>query len=287
MQQALAKHITIEPLELLEKVANANIYADPKHVHQIVINLMSNAVKYTPDGGSVRLEAQLVSDKVRIEVHDTGVGISEEKLKTLFQRFERGEDTYSRGQEGTGIGLNLTKSLIELNGGRIGVESVLNQGSCFWILLPLSMEAPSTAKSEVEARPTAVRLDGLSAVIVDDNVDTCEVLKHILHAAGADVRTAYSVRDGIALIDDNLPDIILTDLAIPGESGLQLIQHVRKEREQYGSVPIMVLSACAFERDQDAALDAGASVFIPKPFKPNEIIQTVRQLTLAMAMQGD
>ena len=287
MQQAMAKHITIEPLSLSEHVAKANIYADPKHVHQIIINLMSNAVKYTPEGGRIFIDAEVTSDKVRIAVHDTGVGITPQKLEKLFERFERGEDTYSRGQEGTGIGLNLTKNLVELNGGRIGVESEVDKGSCFWILLPLSMEDPTAATTEKELNQTTVRLDGLSAVIVDDNIDTCEVLKHILHAAGASVRTAYSVRDGIALINSDLPDIILTDLAIPGESGLVLIEHVRKEREQYGSVPIMVLSACAFERDQDAALDAGASIFIPKPFKPNEIIQTVRQLTLAMAMQGE
>src|SRR5690606_8173750 len=119
-----------------------------------------------PEGGDVRLEAEVVSDKVRIAIHDTGVGITREKLEKLFERFERGEDTYSRGQEGTGIGLNLTKHLVELNGGHIGVESEFGKGSSFWILLPLSLENPKAAMTQAEGDRTQIRLDGLSAVIV-------------------------------------------------------------------------------------------------------------------------
>lgn len=284
LQSAVGKAISLVPIKLSDELNTAHLFCDQKHIHQIIINLMSNAIKYTPKGGSVTVQAEKVVDKIKIIVSDTGVGIPPHKLAKLFERFERGEDTYSKSQEGTGIGLNLTRRLVELNGGRIGVESHVDKGSTFWILMPLGAEeAVSITKTEtVEVK---VRLDGLTTLVVDDNKDTCEVLKHILMAAGASVRTANSVKDGIKELEGGYPDLILTDLAIPGESGLVLIQHVRNLPDENSKIPIMVLSACAFEADKTAALDAGASTFLPKPFKPNEVIKSARQLTLSSAMK--
>jgi diguanylate cyclase len=173
---------------------------------------------------------------------------------------------------------------VELNGGRIGVESQTGQGSTFWILMPIA-SAEAVGITKTETPDVKARLDGLSTLVVDDNVDTCEVIKHVLMSAGATVRTANSVKDGIAELENNFPDLILTDLAIPGESGLALIQHVRNMLGKNSEVPIMVLSACAFETDKTAALNAGASLFLPKPFKPNEVINAARQLTLTSAMK--
>jgi CheY-like chemotaxis protein len=113
-----------------------------------------------------------------------------------------------------------------------------------------------------------------------------EVLRHVLMAAGATVTTAHSVQEGLSAIQASPPDIILTDLAMPGESGLSLIQRVRSGGGDLAHLPIIVLSACAFEGDREAALDAGASVFLPKPFKPAEVVKNVRQLTLSFAMRG-
>lgn len=282
-QNATNKGTLIEPLSLSSRAENASIYADPKHLQQILINLLSNAVKYTPKGGKISLAADVVVDKVRISITDTGVGISPEKLAKLFQRFERGEDTYSKSQEGTGIGLNLTKHLVELNGGRIGVESTVGKGSTFWVMMPLA-NTDSANVTEEEHTITSTRLDGLTALIVDDNEDTCEVLKHILLAVGASVTITHNVQEGKDALLEIVPDIILTDLAMPGESGLCLIKHVRMSDNIISKVPIMVLSACAFKNDQQAAMDAGASVFLPKPFRPTDVIKSVRQLTLNVAM---
>ena len=286
LQQAIHKGVTLTPLNLEEALQKACIYADPKHTSQVVINLMSNSVKYTPKGGQITVTAEIVVDKVKITIADTGVGISPQKLEKLFERFERGDDVYSKQQEGTGIGLNLTRHLVELNGGRIGVESEIGKGSKFWVLLPLSTEDQAAASGDPENADIRVRLDGLSALVVDDNRDTCQVLLHILQAAGAKVQTANSVKDGIQALGQAVPDIVLTDLAIPEESGLVLIKYIRNSPGELSKLPIMVLSACAFQKDQQAALEAGASIFIPKPFKPNEIVRTVRQLTLNMAMLG-
>jgi signal transduction histidine kinase/CheY-like chemotaxis protein len=285
MQTALGKGVQLQALQVPEDVLKNFLFVDAKHIHQIIINLMSNAVKYTPKGGKVWVDASIVSDKVRIEVHDTGVGIPPHKMAKLFERFERGEDTYSKSQEGTGIGLNLTRKLIELNGGRIEVDSVDGKGSTFSILMPLAAQETKVT-APIEQQETRVRLDGLSTVVVDDNKDTCEVLKQILLASGATVRTANSVREGLGLIAEQAPDIILTDLAIPGESGLALIQQVKAGHGAVAQIPIIVLSACAFQSDRDEALSAGASAFIPKPFRPYEVIKSVRQLALNGALRA-
>ncbi len=284
-QTAVTKGVTLKPATIPEALQSAAVFADQKHLQQILINLMSNAVKYTPRGGTVGVSVDTVVDKVRFAITDTGVGIPPHKMQKLFERFERGEDTYSKEQEGTGIGLNLTRQLVELNGGRIGVESTVGQGSTFWVMMPLAEGAAGAAiQSETSTAP--VRLDGLSMLVVDDNLDTCEVLKQILIAAGAEVRTAHTVREGLGAIDLAPPDIILTDLAIPGESGLKLIEHVRNAPGALASLPIIVLSACAFERDKESALHAGASLFMPKPFRPSDVVRTVRELTFSNALRN-
>lgn len=286
LQTAITKGVSLQPLTIAEDVLNASLWVDAKHIHQILINLMSNAVKYTPKGGKVWVDANLVGDKLKINIRDTGVGIPESKINKLFERFERGEDTYSKSQEGTGIGLNLTKRLMELNGGSIGADSIEGEGSTFWILVPLSAQEKSNVVThEVEATILS-RLDGLSVMVVDDNYDTCEVLKQILLSSGASIQIAHSVKSALEIIDEGSPDIVLTDLAMPGESGLVLIQTLKHREDKIKDVPIIVLSACAFPSDQKAAIDAGASLFIPKPFKPYEIISNIRKLTLQAALGG-
>ena len=283
-QTALEKGVALQPAVVPENVAEASMYADQKHIHQILINLMSNAIKYTPRGGTASVAVEILVDKLRISVTDTGVGIPPHKMQKLFERFERGDDTYSKSQEGTGIGLNLTRQLVELNGGRIGVESTVGHGSTFWFLVPLA-DSSAGAIAHTEVTPAMVRLDGLSMLVVDDNRDTCDVLKHILVAAGATVQVAHSVKEGLSTLEHGHPDIILTDLAIPGESGLRLIEHVRNAPGPLAALPIVVLSACAFERDKESALNAGASLFMPKPFRPSDVLRTVRELTLSSALK--
>ncbi len=283
-QTALGKSVKIEPLQLAEDLANIQLFVDPKHIHQILINLISNAIKYTKQGGKVWVKVETLVDKVKIAVSDTGVGISPVKMAKLFERFERGEDIYSKSQEGTGIGLNLTQKLVELNGGTIGADSVVGQGSTFWILMPIAQNQ-SVQVVQKDTPDSKVRLDGLSTLVIDDNRDTCEVLKHILMGAGAKVCVANTVREGLHQLSINKPDVILTDLAIPGESGIVLIEEVRKSAAGISKIPIIVLSACAFESDRDKALTAGASSFMPKPFKPVDVLKEVRQLTLSLAMR--
>ena len=283
-QTAKDKSIILKPLNIDKSISTLLIYADERHVHQILINLLSNAIKYTPPGGSVWMDAEHTEDTVKISIHDTGVGIPQHKLERLFERFERGEDKYSKTQEGTGIGLNLTKQLIELNGGKIVVESTEKQGSIFSVILPLSKKKYSEVIECDNDSMNFIQLKGLSAIIADDNKETAEVLRLILQTAGATARVASNVQDAINLIKENSPDIVLTDLVMSGESGLVLIDYIRCQSEaSINKLPIIALSASAFPNDQKNVLDAGASLFIAKPFRPHEVIASIKVLVSNLA----
>ncbi len=277
-QQALSKNVELKAPVLDDDLSKIKFSCDPKHASQILFNLFSNAIKYTPSGGHVWVECKTQADKIAISICDSGVGIEPSKIEDLFKRFERGEDTYSREQEGTGIGLNLTRHLIELNGGRIHVESKVGEGSKFTVFLPLESGETKEAAKQINENET-VRLDGITTLIVDDNRVNCELLQQILQHAGAKATYVNDVPAAITKLEsEEMPDILLTDLAIPKISGLNLIEHIRNTAKS--KIPIIVLSACAFEKDKEAALNAGASAFIAKPFNNSEVIKVVHDLTM-------
>ena len=288
LQTAIGKGVNLIALELKEDSPEGkeSIWVDPRHIRQVLINLMSNAVKYTPTGGDVSLGVELVADKVKINVKDTGVGIPLAQQKKLFERYERLDDEYSRSQVGTGIGLSLTKHLVEINGGKIGVDSEVGKGSTFWIMVPRPEESNVSGVSVDDGRETTSqpfqRLDGLHILVVDDNKLTCEVLQTIIQSAGGIAHIAHSVRDAKELVRTEPFDTALIDLAMPGESGINLLQFFRKECvAPLSTMPLIVVSACVFDTDREQAMASGASVFVPKPFRPAEIVRHIRDLTTA------
>lgn len=288
LQTAIGKGIKLAPVSLTPEQRALKLWVDSRHIRQILINLLSNAVKYTPSGGSVSMETSVVGDKAKISIVDTGVGIPKSLLATLFERFERGTDSYSQKQQGTGIGLNLTKHLVEINGGKIGVESEVNVGSSFWTLIPLAHETAMQDVPQEEISDNAdVMLTGLNVLVVDDNQLTCEVLNAIISKYGGKAHVAHNVSDGKKIASEVSLDAALIDLAMPGESGIDLITHFKKDcREPLSTMPLIVVSACAFESDQQMALSQGASAFIAKPFRPDEIVKTIRQLTTSSVLNS-
>ncbi len=283
LQNANSKDLELTGLpEDASALKGVKAWVDPRHIRQVIINLISNAIKYTPQGGKVKVDAEIVGDKVKISIIDTGVGISEEHQRRLFTRFERGVDSYSQTQTGTGIGLSLTKRLIELNGGKIGVSSIEGKGSTFWVLIPLDTSSAVNQVSPEEESPRKVenRLDGLNILIVDDNETTCQVLEAIVTRGGASAFCATSVKEAKDISKSQAIDAALVDLAIPGESGLDLINYIRKETAPpLANMPLIVVSACVFDSDRERAIESGASDFIPKPFRPHEIVKAIRDST--------
>jgi len=283
LQSAIGKGVTLIPLELDADIKKLSLFIDHRHIRQALINLLSNAIKYTPSTGSVRFSTKVMGDKLRIEIHDTGVGIPADKIATLFERFERGQDEYSQSQTGTGIGLSLTKHLIEINGGKIGAESEAGKGSVFWIMVPLADTSASVNELNNPQLPELLgssRLDGLNILICDDNKVNCKVLETILAKVGATPFVSYSVAEARELADKVKLDAALVDLAMPEENGIALIQYIRRQCEApVSQIPVIVVSACVFTEDKERAMNSGASHFIEKPYLPAEVVSTVRRLT--------
>ena len=281
-QTASNKGVRLRCVPVGPDLRNAGLWVDPRHVRQVLINILSNAVKYTPSGGHVNLQAARIADKIQIEVTDSGVGISGEQLDRLFERYERLENAYARSQTGTGIGLVLTKQLLELNGGVISVSSTPGVGSTFRVLLPSAPTAPGETVVEEEHRDTATpRLEGLNILILEDHPATAEVLSAIVRSARGTPYVASTVAQAKQISTKVLLDVSLVDLALPGESGLELIHYFRNHANpQIAAMPLIVVSACVFDEDKQRAFERGATSFISKPFAPDEIVSGIREATL-------
>ncbi len=281
-QTASNKNVRLRCLPVGPDLRNAALWVDPRHVRQVLINLLSNAVKYTPPGGHVNLQATRIADKIQIEVADSGVGISPEQVDRLFERYERLENDYARSQTGTGIGLVITKQLLELNGGAISVASKTGLGSTFRVLLPSAPSAPGETIVHEEDKGLGVPLlEGLNILILEDHPATAEVLSAIVRSAKGTPYIANSVSQAKQMSTKILMDVSLVDLALPGESGLELLQYFRSHANpQYMQMPLLVVSACVFDEDKQRAYERGATSFISKPFAPDEIVSGIREATL-------
>lgn len=280
LQQAIAKNIDFTGLpENQKELEGLKLWVDPRHIRQILLNILSNSIKYTKENGRVEVLAERIGDKLKISVKDTGVGISESDLTSLFDRFARADEDYSSNQVGTGIGLALTKQLVEINGGRIEVTSEKDVGSCFSVIVPLEDGLCGSEECDLEEEVESDKsqaLEGLNILIVDDNESTCRVLQAIVEQSGGTGFSSYNTKDAREIAETQKIDAALIDLAIPGESGLDLIKDFSSSTK-FNSIPLIAVSACVFDKDREAALHAGAERFVGKPFKPSELLSVIRE----------
>ena len=289
LQAANTKNIGLMGLNDDSAAKKLKIWVDQRHGRQILLNLISNAIKYTHPGGTVQVAAEVVADKVKISVTDTGVGIPETEIGSVFERFTRGTHCYSQSQLGTGLGLPLTKELVEANGGAIGVESKPGEGSTFWVMLPLSDEEMEEldASAVLKTQPVT-RLDGLQILVVDDSKLTCELLQIFIRQLGGVPLVATSVKDALDLVQFTQFDAVLVDLAFPGESGLAVIDYfVEANQRTTVSVPIIAISANVLDEARTEALNRGASAFIAKPFDPAEVAYWIRTLVTSSTLSTE
>jgi len=255
------------------------VKADRTRVKQILINLLFNAVKYNKPGGTVSVECTLSSqDRIRISVRDTGAGLAPEQLAQLFQPFNRlGKE--AGAEEGTGIGLVVTKRLVELMGGAIGVDSAVGVGSVFWIELSLA-RAPQLATQEaVGAAPVAPRVpDGTpqrTLLYVEDNPANLELVEQLI-ARRPDLRLLSAADGGLGIEFARVyqPEVILMDINLPGISGIEAMKVLRADPAT-AHIPIIALSANAVPRDIKRGLEAGFFSYLTKPIKVNEFMQAL------------
>jgi hypothetical protein len=261
---------------------------DPDRLQQVVWNLLSNAVKFTPKGGRVQIQLQRVDSHVEILVSDTGEGIAADLLPHIFDRFRQGDSSSSRAHGGLGLGLTLVRSLVELHGGRVFAESLgEGRGATFIVRLPLMLanvpdraDDTGTAPSVgVTAGASSPLLGGLRVLVVDDDPSAVELNHAILTQAGAEVRRCAGGEEALPLVQQWRPDVLVSDIEMPGVDGYSLIRRVRAlEPDRGGKTPAVALSAYGRPEDRVRSLMAGFNFHVSKPVEPSELVTIVASL---------
>jgi CheY-like chemotaxis protein len=259
------------------------ISGDQTRLQQVVWNLLSNAIKFTPKGGRVEIRLSKVAGVAHIEVCDNGQGIVPEFLPYVFDRFRQADSTSTRPHSGLGLGLAIARHLVELHGGTVRGESAgVGRGATFSVELPISASAaPSGLRKPDGAglfddEPTLL---GLHVLVVDDEPDARELVAAVLERKGATITAVGTVAEALMTIEQTLPDVILSDLGMPGEDGYSLIRKLRAQSpERGGRIPAAALTAYASAQDRTRALLAGFQSHVPKPIEASELAAVIANL---------
>jgi signal transduction histidine kinase/ActR/RegA family two-component response regulator len=264
------------------------VLGDAGRLQQVAWNLLMNAVKFTPREGRVQLRLRRAGAQVEILVSDTGQGIAADVLPHVFERFKQGDSSSTRAHGGLGLGLALVKHLVELHGGRVLAESAgEGRGATFTVVLPLAaaeLASGTPARTPVGAAAAElsqgiVRLDGLRVLVADDDRDAVGLAEAILAKAGAEVRTCLEAPQALELLRRWRPDVLVSDIEMPGEDGYSLIRKVRAlAAEQGGATPAIALTAYGRSHDRARSLAAGYSMHVPKPVDPGELTAIIASL---------
>jgi len=255
------------------------LIADPDRLRQIVGNLVANAIKFTPSGGRVEVHLERSGVLARIRVIDSGLGIRPEALAQLFEPFRHADGSSQRAHGGLGVGLALVRDLVVLHGGNVRAESAgVNQGATFTVELPLAAPAPEAPPRTGPARaPKLHTLAGVRVLLVDDDRDICEVLQFVLEGQGAVVTVANSAAEALAAIERSMPNVLLSDLAMPGATGYDLMRKILA-REGDDAPPAAALSAYARTQDLQKARASGYQILLEKPIDPDALVAAVASL---------
>jgi PAS domain S-box-containing protein len=284
-----AKHIRI--VTRLEGADGLVLHGDPNRLQQVMWNLLSNAFKFTPREGEVRVEARRAEDSLELSVSDTGQGIPPEFLPFVFDRFRQGDSSTTRKAGGLGLGLSIVKQLVELHGGAVSVASAgEGKGATFKVSLPLAgLESPAGARradgSRAPRAPLTLpeteceNLAGKRVLVVDDEPDARELLRELLENCRAHVTVAASSDEALDYVRRERFDVLVSDIAMPDKDGHDLIRAVRgMAKEHNGEIPAMALTAYARPEDRLKALRAGFQMHTAKPVDPAELIAIVASL---------
>ncbi|MGH8148360.1 MAG: hybrid sensor histidine kinase/response regulator [Steroidobacteraceae bacterium] len=255
------------------------VFGDPHRLQQVVWNLLSNAIKFTPRGGIVAATLSLAGESWEVRIADTGIGLAPERLANVFDPFEENTSTSRREYPGLGLGLAIAKQIVELHGGRVWAASPgEGRGATFHVRLPRVAPRESAGSSAPRERaPRSLDLQGVRVLIVDDETDTLELTRRVLGSHRALVLTATSVDAALTVLDGFHADVLISDLAMPGRDGYELIRSVR---ESFGPEQLPAAALTAFVRPEEAvrAQDAGFQMHLAKPVEPDELVRVVAHL---------
>ena len=262
------------------------ILGDPERAQQIVWNLLSNAIKYTPAGKPIHVELRRDEGWARLRVSDTGEGIAADLLPHVFDRFRQGQARSTRTGGGLGVGLSIVRHLVELHGGRVRAESQgEGQGATLSVWLPLYASGASPLRldevspAEAPAPPDAEsRLDGVRILVVEDDPDNREMLVEALALSGAVATPAASAQEALAIARSARPDVIVSDISMPGEDGYDLIRSLRALSPEMRKVPAIALTAHARLEDVSRVLEAGFTMHLGKPVGPTSLCAAIARV---------
>lgn len=276
---AEAKQIQI----LLDITAEiAPVSGDAARLQQVVWNLLTNAVKFTPNGGRVTVELRQIDQGAQIRVIDTGKGIEPQFLPHVFEYFRQADSTTTRQFGGLGLGLAIVQQIVERHGGTVKVESLgENQGATFTVQLPVIGQAVPTSSelSQAQAENLEASLNNLQILLVDDEADALEFQAFLLEQSGAKVVAVASSSEALQVLDQFIPDVLISDIGMAEMDGYMLIQHIRsRPPDRGGTIPAIALTAYARDFDQQKAFQSGFQAHITKPVEPDILIKTITRL---------
>ncbi|HEX6213121.1 MAG TPA: ATP-binding protein [Methylomirabilota bacterium] len=257
------------------------VRGDRGRLHQIVANVVSNAIKFTPPGGRIDVRLDRTARAARVVVRDTGTGIDPALMPNIFDRFKQGDSSTTRSHGGLGLGLAIVRHLVELHGGSVEATSPgPGQGSTFTIMLPISADVSVSAEwrsREVGVEPQRLpALDGLRVLVVDDEPDTRDLLATVLAACHADVSAVPTAGDAARAFERRRLDVLVSDVMMPGADGYDLVRRLRAwEAEHGGHVPAIAVTGRGGSEERDRALAAGFDAYLPKPVDPEDLAHTV------------
>ena len=271
-------------------VQHENLLADPTRLNQVLMNILSNAVKYTPTGGHIRLEVEELTHtehyaKYRFVVQDDGIGMSEAYQKTLFDPFTREERSGTNRVQGTGLGMAITKNIVDLMGGSISVESATGKGTRFEVVLEFPIDAEADAVPKAQALPEEPEdvspLCGMNFLCAEDNAINAEILELLLESKGAHCKiypNGQELVDAFARVKPGEYDMILMDVQMPVMDGLEAARRIRSSENPLGRViPILAMTANAFLEDMQKSKEAGMDEHLSKPVDIDALEQTVKR----------
>jgi CheY-like chemotaxis protein len=263
------------------------VSGDGGRLQQVVWNLLTNAIKFTPKAGQVQVLLQRVNSHIELRVADTGIGIPANFLPLVFDRFSQRDSSTTRSHGGLGLGLAISRQLVELHGGSIRAASPgEGGGSTFTVELPISImqaeeereRAHPTAESRTDDVMVLPKLDGARIFVIDDEDDARELLGRIFEEQGATVTAFAAAKDLLAAVATSRPSVIVSDIGMPGMDGFQMIRSLRASESRDARIPALALTAFARAEDRKRSLMAGYQAHLAKPFDVAELVLLVADL---------
>ncbi|WP_269141641.1 ATP-binding protein [Nostoc commune] len=270
-------------IQLHLDAAVSNVLGDAIRLQQVVWNLLSNAIKFSSKNESVEVRLEQVESQAQITVIDRGRGIEAEFIPFVFERFSQRDASTTRSAGGLGLGLAIALTIVELHNGNITAASAgFGKGSTFTVRLPVVTMTKQLSNDELvvgellHSNQKIAQLQNLCILVVDDDADARILMQTVLQNAGADVLVAASVKEALALLEQQSPTLLISDISMPDEDGFTLIRQIRSHTiEQGGQIPAIALTAFAEAKNEQRILKAGFQLFIAKPIDPMELVNKV------------